>query len=398
MTTFSIASDSAAYTNSIGQAAGTNTSNITSALVRAGYGQGQNTVGPDAANRSLWLDVFGGEIITAYAMNTIMEPLHTVKTLSGARSWRFPRTWEVSVQYTKPGQEMLGGDFVTGELTINADEFLSFGRGFADIDTLFQHFDVRAEVSRQAGLAMARHFDQNVMRAVIQTARVTYDQTNALTPWPGGMVIKNIDLAGTDANFAATNLGNGNNQTYGEAWLQAIRQANLALTKKRVPLENRYMVVGPEIFDAIKYSKNSAGNYMFMDKFVDVGPVGAGNLSNYGPGANAAASLRLHDVTIMSSLNLPTADDSSDSIVYEKYRADYSKTVGFMWYPQAVATVKVAGMKFEQFRDVRRKEDFIRADMIVGHNAYRPEAAVEFRTADLTGTDIAPSFKAAIAP
>ena len=397
MTAFTIASDSAAYTNSIGQAVGTNTSNVTSALVRAGYGQGTNTVGPDAANRSLWLDVFGGEIITAYAMNTIMEPLHTVKTLSGARSWRFPRTWEVSVQYTKPGQEMLGGDFVTGELTINADEFLSFGKGFPDIDTLFQHFDVRAEVSRQAGLAMARHFDQNVMRAVIQTARVTYTQTNPLTPWPGGMTITNADLAVSNAD--AVNLGAGSNLTYGEVWLKAIREANLALTKKRVPLENRYMVVGPEIFDAIRYSKNSAGNFMFMDKFVDVGPVGSVNLASYGPGANSgAAQLRLHDVTVLSSLNLPTTNDSSDTIVYEKYRADYSTTVGFMWYPQAVATIKVAGMKIEQFRDVRRKEDFIRADMIVGHNAYRPEAACEFRTAAPGGTVIAASFLSAIAP
>jgi len=53
MTNFSIISDSAAYTNSTGLPAGTNTSNVTSSLVRAGYGQGQNTVGPDAANRSL---------------------------------------------------------------------------------------------------------------------------------------------------------------------------------------------------------------------------------------------------------------------------------------------------------------------------------------------------------
>src|SRR3990172_2545201 len=114
MTAFSIAADAASYNGSMGQAAGTGVSSITSTLIRSGYGKGDNTVGPDAANRSLWLDVFGGEIVTAYAMNTVMEGKHTVKQLGNARSWRFPRTWQSTVQYTTPGQELLGNPFTTG--------------------------------------------------------------------------------------------------------------------------------------------------------------------------------------------------------------------------------------------------------------------------------------------
>lgn len=90
--------DAGAYSTTYTQPVGTNVSSInTSAgLVRGGLGSGnaaaQGYTGPDASNRSLWLDVFGGEILAAYEMNTIMEGKHVVKMLNGARSWRFPRT------------------------------------------------------------------------------------------------------------------------------------------------------------------------------------------------------------------------------------------------------------------------------------------------------------------
>ena len=43
--------------------------------------------------RNLALDVFGGEVMAAFDLNTVFLDKHQVKSVSGgARSWRFPKT------------------------------------------------------------------------------------------------------------------------------------------------------------------------------------------------------------------------------------------------------------------------------------------------------------------
>ena len=74
-----------------------------SAPVRFGKGASNPT-----DNRSLFLDVFGGEVLTAFDNATVTLDKHTVKSLSGgAKSYRFPKTWKASAEYHTPGQEML---------------------------------------------------------------------------------------------------------------------------------------------------------------------------------------------------------------------------------------------------------------------------------------------------
>jgi hypothetical protein len=76
-------------------------------------------------------------------------------------------------------------------------------------------------------------------------------------------------------------------------------------------------------------------------------------------------------IGIMMSNLIPQSDDSANSDVKAKYRADFSTTLGVGWHPDAVGTVKLIGMGLEADRDVRRQEDFIVAKMAVGHGAVR---------------------------
>lgn len=309
-------------------------------------------------NRSLYLDVFGGEVLTAFDNATVTLDKHTVKSLSGgAKSYRFPKTWKASAEYHTPGQEMLGNDFDTSELTINVDDILVSHYAIADLDRILSHFDMRSIISNEMGRALAKVFDQNVFRQIILASR-----TAAASPFPGGNNVTDASLAATAGVYS------------GIDWIDAIREANTKLFNQDVP-ENmqRYLAVKTEVFDAIKYAKDSNGQYLVLNR--DFGHGGAGGIDN------RAETMNIDGVTIVKSRNIPETDESSTASVFSKYRGDYSNTVGVMWCPQSVATVKLLDISMETERDVRRLEDFMVSKMFVGHGTMRPEMAVEFKTA-----------------
>ena len=66
----------------------------------------------------------------------------------------------------------------------------------------------------------------------------------------------------TDASLGATN------SVYsGIDWIDAIRDANIRLFNKDVPDDMpRFLAVTTEIFDAIKYAKDSNGQYLVLNR------------------------------------------------------------------------------------------------------------------------------------
>jgi hypothetical protein len=320
------------------------------------FGKGQSN---PVDNRSLFLDVFGGEVLTAFDSATVTLDKHTVKSVSGgAKSYRFPKTWKAEAEYHQPGTELLGNDFETGEITINVDDILVSHYAISDIDSILSHFDMRSKIANEMGRALAKVFDKNVFRQLVQAARTPAD-----APFPGGTAI-------TDAALAA----DVNGVYDGIAWIEAIRAANEALFNNDVPDDyQRYLAVPYGVFEAIKYAKDANGQYLVLNR--DFQADNAGGISNRGE------SIRIDGVTVIKSRHIPTTDESADTSVYSKYRGNYSTTEGVLWVPDAVATVKLMDITMETERDVRRLEDFMVSKMFCGHGTMRPELAVELKTA-----------------
>lgn len=320
------------------------------------FGKGQSD---PVNNRELYLDVFGGEVLTAFDLATITADKHTVKNVGpGQRSWRFPKTWKASSEYHTPGTELLGTDIETGEITITVDDILVSHTGFSDLDTMLTHFDVRQPFSEAMGRELAKVYDKNVFRQLTLAARAASDG-----PFPGGSTVVDSALANSGS-------------VDGAAWIDAIREANKALFEKDVPEDGpRYMAVNWDVFDAIKYAKDANGQYLVLNR--DFEHSGAGRLEN------RAEVIKIDGVMIYRTRNMPTTDESAETSVYTKYRADYSGTLGLLWHPMAAATVKLMDIGFETTRDTRRLEDFMVAKMLCGLGTLRPECAVEFRAAAL---------------
>ena len=127
-------------------------------------------------------------------------------------------------------------------------------------------------------------------------------------------------------------------------------------------------------FDSIKYAQvaDTATNpFIFADRDFTFGGQGS---------AGVTASLMTDGITFLRTNLLPQSDDSANSDVKSKYRANFSTTLGCGWHRDGVGTVKLIGMGIEMTRDVRRQEDFIVAKIAVGHGPVRNEGCWEFVT------------------
>jgi hypothetical protein len=309
--------------------------------------------------RTLALDIFGGEVLTAFDLATITADKVNTRTLSGGmKSARFPKIWKATAEYHVAGRELLGNEIETGEITITPDELLVAHTAIYDLDDMLSHFDVRSQFSFELGRSLARVYDKNNFRQIVLAARVAADG-----PFPAGNVI-------TDATLINSSIVS----TTGAAWISAIRTANKDLFNKDVPeSEPRFMAVNWDVFDAIKYAKDSGGQYLVINRQLNTP-------DNRGIGGRDE-TLTIDGVTIYKTRNMPTTDESADTSVYSKYRANYSTTTGVLWTPMAVANVKMRDITLEHERDVRRQENFMVASMLAGHGTLRPECAVEFKTA-----------------
>lgn len=317
----------------------------------ARFGQGQHA----SDDRHLFLKMFGGEVLAAYAEAVITKGKHRTKGISQGKSFQFPKTWKATSEYHTAGTELLGNDIDTSEIIVTVDGLLVSHVGIYDLDEKIAHFDVTNQFSKELGAELARAYDRNVLRQIVLAARTAADG-----PFPGGNVIVDAALENSGA-------------ISGVDWIEAIRAANIALFNKDVPESApRYFACNAEVFDAIKYAKDAAGHYLVVNR--DFGEQKI---------ANRVESLQIDGVTILRSRLLPTTNLSADTSVWSKYRADYSGTKAILWVPDAVATVELLGVAMETERDVRRQEDFMVAKMAVGHGTLRPEGAVEFRKAAL---------------
>lgn len=276
-----------------------------------------------------------------------------------------PKTWKVSAAYHTAGQEMLGQDTDETERVITIDGLLVSHIGIYDLDEAMSHFDVRSRYSQELGRALGRVFDTNVYRTIIKTARADTSLSGAssTTPFPNGNVILSADVSGT---LAATGAGND--------WWEALREMRVDAGGANIPDDDPLYVAMPyATFDSLKYAQvadTAANPFIFTNRDHTFG----------GQGSFGVDSVIMVDGIAAFRTNLlPQSNDTANSDVKAKYRANFSTTLACGWHPEAVGTVKLVGMGMEQTRDTRRQEDFMVAKIAVGHGPLRNEGAWEFR-------------------
>ena len=199
-------------------------------LVRPGQ---SNSTG-DA--RALYLKLFSGEMFKGFQNNTIARDLIMKRTLKNGKSLQFIYTGRTKSQFHTPGRSILGNDDgapPVAEKTITVDDLLISSAFVYNLDEVLSHYDLRSEISRKIGYALAEKYDRLAFRAVARGARQASPITKANFVEPGGTQIR----VGSTTN---------DSDAYNSAALvSAFYDAAAALDEKGVTSDGRVAVLNP---------------------------------------------------------------------------------------------------------------------------------------------------------
>lgn len=308
------------------------------------------TDGSWAQDNSLFLQVFAGEVLTAFRKATIFETLHTVRTIQSGKSASFPIIGLNSAAYHTPGNMLIGTAVKHAEAVIKIDDKLTSNVFIADIDEAKNHYDVRAPYSTEMGNALAYTFDKNVAAMVAKAARTS---TNFNTDLPGGTRIKIV--AASKSAITGAQLAT------------ALFAAAQKMDENNLPENDRYCVLAP------------AEYYKLVQETSVI------NRDWGGQGAYADGTvLKVAGITIMKSNHLPTTNRSSATGEQNDYSANYTDSVALAFNKMAVGTVKLMDLRMEQTgSDVHAlwQGTFMVASMALGSGILRPDCAIEIYTA-----------------
>ena len=192
---------------------------------------------------ALYLKLFSGEMFKGFQYNTIARDLVMKRTLKNGKSLQFIYTGRMSADYHTPGTPILGNSDKAppvAEKTINMDDLLVSSAFVYDLDETLAHYELRGEISKKIGYALAEHYDRRIFRAIAKGARKASPVSASGKAEPGGTQIR-VGSTGTNASDAydASNL------------VDAFYDAAAALDEKGVSSDGRVAVLNPRQYYAL---------------------------------------------------------------------------------------------------------------------------------------------------
>lgn len=201
--------------------------------------------------RALYLKLFSGEMFKGFQHNTIARDLVMKRTLKNGKSLQFIYTGRTKSEFHTPGNSILGdsnGAPPVAEKTITVDDLLISSAFVYDLDETLSHYDLRSEISRKIGYALAEKYDRYIFRAITRGARAASPVSAAGYIEPGGTQIQVGTGAGAEAD------------AYDSAKLvAAFYDAAAALDEKGVSQDGRVAVLNPRQYYELIQAVGSNG-------------------------------------------------------------------------------------------------------------------------------------------
>ena len=352
--------------------------------------QGQNNLTGDV--RDLFLKLYAGEVLTAFEEKKVLSDKVRTRTITKGKSASFPMTGRATAEYLTPGNEITGGSIRAGERIVTIDDLLISSQFIANIDEAINHYDVRSIYSKEAGIALANEADKNVARMLVKAAL----STNATRA--AGLVQDYKAFTEEDFTDNVT-IGSAAGDITDPAKLaKAIFDARKEMEVKNVPTDGATVVLAPDQYYALM-DVTDGNKLVYMNK--DFG--GAGSIASGVAPSIAGMPIVMSNHVVMSSLytslvtgnanegvtsdnaplantagsgrathyDLPTANvDGADMVALA------AKFKGFVFTPDAVATVKLLDLGMESEYQINRQGTLMVAEYAMGHNVLRPAACI----------------------
>ena len=210
---------------------------------------------PGASNSTgdrsaLYLKLFSGEMFKGFEYNAIARDLVMKRTLKNGKSLQFIYTGRTKAEFHTPGNSILGnsdGAPPVAEKTITVDDLLISSAFVYELDETLAHYELRGEISKKIGYALAQKYDRLIFRAVTRGARKASPITKANFVEPGGTQIR----VGTNAQAS---------DAYNSANLiNAFYDAAAALDEKGVSSDGRVGILNPRQYYELIQAVGSNG-------------------------------------------------------------------------------------------------------------------------------------------
>lgn len=388
-----------------------------------------------ASDPNYWLPIWSGEVIHAYDQYNIFEPMVVTETIESGTTKRFPITGTVGHKGVwAAGEELLGdtGISTPGWFDISLDQrpMAAFFE-LDDIHLMLTQWDYRAELARQAGLALANVRDKQIACMIAQGAFAA-NRNPFGTGYAGMNNASNLVLP-PDAVFNAL----GNTKADADPTTAKELRTNAALAL--LEYLERYMVhlqeidvmggevycaVSPQAFHDIRAlgiarvagdlaggagrpffggvaeagglgAPLSSGMFGLADtlEYMGVKIVKSNHLAQLDfTWVNTAGTATTKDIT---QTGIPAAGDNIGVVTDlgdAKYNFNWAQTSGvsaanglfssadttqpvkaLIWQRNAVCSMRLQGMKVETVKDVRRGTFFTVSSIMAGAGILRPE-------------------------
>ena len=201
--------------------------------------------------RALYLKLFSGEMFKGFQNNTIARDLIMKRTLKNGKSLQFIYTGRTKSEFHTPGNSILGdsnGAPPVAEKTITVDDLLISSAFVYELDEVLSHYDLRSEISRKIGYALAEKYDRLAFRAIARGARKASPVSATGYEEPGGTQIQVGTGAGSEAD------------AYDSAKLvAAFYDAAAAMDEKGVSSDGRVAVLNPRQYYELIQAVGSNG-------------------------------------------------------------------------------------------------------------------------------------------
>jgi hypothetical protein len=182
-----------------------------------------------------YLQLFSGELFKGFQHNTIARDMVTRRTLKNGKSLQFIYTGRMGAAFHTPGTPILGsGDPPVAEKTIVVDDLLISSAFVYDLDETLAHYELRGEISKKIGYALAEKYDRLIFRAISRGARVAHPISASGKVEPGGTTLQ----VGTGTGAAADALDSAK-------LVSAFFEAAAVLDEKGLSSDGRAAVLSP---------------------------------------------------------------------------------------------------------------------------------------------------------
>ena len=220
------------------------TSDLTTSLVNIG----QSNLSGD--KRALYLKLFSGEMFKGFQHNAIARDLVMKRTLKNGKSLQFIYTGRTTAEYHTPGNAILGNSDGTppvAEKTVTVDDLLISSAFVYDLDETLSHYDLRSEISRKIGYALAEKYDRLIFRAIARGARAASPVSATNFKEPGGTQIRVGSSTNESDAFSST------------ALVAAFYDAAAAMDEKGISSDGRCAVLNPRQYYELIQAVGSNG-------------------------------------------------------------------------------------------------------------------------------------------